>query len=525
MSQALLLWSLPLLVLSSPAAANDGQDRNATNKGSPAGAKESDSAPARAPHLQGNARQAASPGRSGSRQRAASLAPAPKNDAPRILALVNLSAHLTRTQVKRSLEFYELLRKSFGGAWPKTLSPLEDFDLRALLAGDRPDWSLEQAKTLLAEAKVAYATLKVRAALSHLEAAREILLRRVSVDQAKGPLAEVWAYLVMCRNSLGQADLARREAANLALVSPEGKPLPEVLWNRYRPTPSQNTRVRRRRPRPSRKHLAQILVPRGASIYLNFKRLPSSNQGHRDLAQTKPAGRRPRRPSRPGRSASPDDATVPNDQAMERYTIPLSRPVFLAVEAPGKQHYFSMLQPRTGPVRVVLTPAPRDRRADLRRWLDALRGRQPTPDQIQALAAKTKASLFLLIQEDAKGLSLVVLDSRKPAKPLWTKRFPPPPATSTGWPKVTVQDLSGLTAILLPPKPRPSRTALARTARKAARKVANKKNLPIKKPRKKPLWKKWYFWVALGAVAVAATVFAVTKDKQSDQVDIRVSRP
>ncbi len=422
----------------------------------------------------------------------------PKGQTKKILAIVDLSKRLCRTDVSWTLRLYDTIRKALGGSWPKGLAPIDDPELRRVLAGDRPDWSLQQAQALLDRARLAYATLKIQQALTDLQAARELLLRQVPVASAKPLLAQVWAYLVMCHNSLGQGEQARKAAADLALVSADGKPLPRVLWKRYKPKPKQNkpTRrfVRRGRRLKTRGPGALVSVPKGATVYVDFKVLPPT---------------------------APQWIVLPNQSNRNRLALRADRHKYLAVEAPGKRRFFTIVSPTNlDPLQVVLPPAGPDPEAKIRAWLDDIRAKGPDAERISALGARVHAHWILVLLRRPDGRHLALYETARPASPRWTglvADLETQPST---------KQVESLVSLLAPkPKARPTPRALARSARKAARKVAARPTNPATKPKKKPLWKKWYFWVALGAVAVAATVFAVTKDKQSDEVDIRVYRP
>ncbi len=401
---------------------------------------------------------------------------APKPTGPRPLAaLVNVARGPTEQEAGDVLAGYKALARGLPG-WDL----LPDLVARRLLAGSVRDWPIEEARRLLDRGRLAQAALKLEEALSLLERAEDLLLAKVPTEKARPVLKLVWASLVAAHHAAGQIEAARKAAGRLALVSPTGAPLPPSLWNRYRPgtqafTPPAVLRIR---------------APEAARVWVDF------------------------RPSAPSR-----DATAPPQPGeaakWKLWEVPVERPtVLVAVEAPGHARFFESVALRPGETKEIvpiLRPTETNPHAKLAAWWFERLRRGVGPKELQELGWRLHLDLLVVTDTSAQSRTYRLFHVK-----------------------------SGIfqgTVASLDPKALAAWKALrlvrqrVSPARKAARAAArNARPAPAgSTPKQKeatPLWKKWYFWVIIGAVVAGATAFALTRqDEGRDEVEIRVWRP
>ncbi len=402
-------------------------------------------------------------------------APKPRGPKP-LAAIVNVARAPTEEAASEVLAGYEAL----GRAVPNW-DLLPDLVARRLLAGSVRDWPLEAARRLLAQGRLAQAALKLDEAISLLKRAERLLLEKVPTAQSKPVLRLVWASLVAAHHAAGQIAEARRAAARLALVSQDGAPLPPALWSRYRPSAAFLTQ-------PA--HL-RLRAPGEARVWVNFE--PAAPTG--DATG----------PARPGQPAA----------AWKLWEVQARRQtLFLAVELPGHVKFFRIFTFQAGEKRdLVALPSrvPANPHASLARWWFERLRQGVGPKELQELGWRLHADLLVVTDSSARRRTFRLFQ-------VANATFQDTAASLT--PKALAAWRAGV------PEARPV-AAARKAARAAARKARPAPARTIPKHHKaKPLWKKWYFWVVIGAVVIGATAFALTKrDQGQDEVEIRVFRP
>lgn len=404
--------------------------------------------------------------------RPAALPPRP---APVKLAVVNLSP-TDLASINVSLKMYELM-KSMDATIP-------DEAVRQALAGAPFDMSELVAGNLLEKAKLAFAALKRARAVKLLLKAESYYLREVLVVSASKQIATVWTYLLITQNELGLTDQARLAAEQIYRFSKGKKPdeIPLQVWRKY---------IRPFRFRQMRTLFVE--APKGSKVYVDFHLIPP--------------------PSRPGPFIARVDVGAHH----------------VAVEAPGMKRFYERVAQGRGKasVRAFMARSPVDAHASIRAELLLLKNlaEKERTKKLSALGRKLGLDALLLMAQRGGTLFLRFLEASKGSfldKPLVVE-LPLKPSTSK--PLITwLKGVEKARADLLAPKP-PKKIEPIASARKAARKVTAEKKPLKKRPKKKakPLWKKWYFWVAAVAVAVVVTVFAVRKD-EGNKVELTVYR-
>ncbi|MCD6499772.1 MAG: hypothetical protein J7M25_15880 [Deltaproteobacteria bacterium] len=400
-------------------------------------------------------------------------------------AIVVASPHPTKRQVQQVVALYS--HPNFRGLG-QAVGPTA---LRMVLAGAPFNWTIAEARSTLAAARLSYATVKLQQAINQLRRVESLYLRYVPSPQAKNGLHQVWALMVLAYHTLGMSQKARKSAENLALLEPTGNPVPPAIWRQYAP----------KRPARSRRTLT-VDAPANATLLMDFKAVqPTAHRADRATWSLKV--------SRGGHH--------------------------IMLDAPGHAHFYAWVPPgrKDAQTTVDMPTRPADSFAELRAFFSSLSRKNAglDPAALESIARRTRIRLLLVAWFDVQGLKIRAFDSRH-------KRYLGTTITlkgTTGQGTQTRAWTKQVALALSPVKARPShvplpRKALANSTKKAAgqeaKRAAEQRKLKGHHKRK-PLWKRWYFWVAIGTVGILAGVFAYkNKDNStSDVVRVRVHRP
>jgi len=397
-------------------------------------------------------------------------------------AVVVASPHPTKSQVQLIENLY--LTRTFVVFG----RPIASKALRTVLAGAPFVWTTEEARATLTAARLSYATVKLQQAIGQLRRAESLYLRYVPSAQARKGLHQTWALMVLAYHSLGMSKQARQAAENLALLEPSGKPVPPAIWKQY--APSRRGKMRR---------TLSVDGLAGATLLVDFKPVPPTT-----------------------RSAGRDIWTIKVRRAGHHVML----------DAPGHAKFYAWVPSGSKDTQLtaVMPARPADTFMDLRAFLATKSDKGPglDPTDLKKVAQQAGAHLLLVAWFEAQNLRLRAFDASH-------KRYVGATITLHGssgrmaqnptWTKQVAQAFA-------PRKPRPPlpRKALSKSTKKAAdqqaKRAADQRKLKAHH-KGKPLWKRWYFWVAIGAVGILAGVFAYkNKDNStSDVVQVRVHRP
>ncbi len=399
--------------------------------------------------------------------------PCRKATLPGTFAIINTVSPDSSTRKNLHL-LYEILDKTSLG------KGLDKEDLRNALLSAPFDGSFEKADNKLTKGRALYGELKFEEAIDVLKRAKSIFLEHVGQEKGSEGLASTLSYLILSMNSIGQEEQMREYAEILHYVVAGAYPqtIPSSLWKKILP-----------KKRPQKRPL-KIRAPKEASVYVNFKLLE-------------------------------DDAQTVDDNNALWTLISHTGLLHVVVEAPGHKKFYTKIQPGRDEVYIVagMSPLAEDPHQDVRNTVGEWLSKPTVPGEkdMLSLAEKTGADRLILARRKKETIILQIFEAKK--KKLLPLSFEVIPSVS-----VEHSENLSLWATAVAKSLAPKPIDLKKSKRKAAVKVTEKKTLPPKKKKPVPVWKRWYFWTALGVVGIVTVVFAVRKDPES-RVEIKVQRP
>jgi hypothetical protein len=406
---------------------------------------------------------------------------------------------VSSTSVGQLLRLYQALESGRLG------QPISDRALRETLAGKPANPALLKAKSSLDKGKALYGALKLEEAVKSLRRAETLYLEHVATARSRRGLRDTWAYLLLALSSLGQQKEMKEVAGRLRLLTKPGKApagVPASLWKK----------ISARLPKKTKTRGLAIEAPSSAKVWVDFKPV------------SLPAGEPPKEEK--GSGASLRRLRVDGGEH------------HVAVEAAGHRKLYRRVEPGrdSQSITAVLAPESAPPHLRLRRKLAKIRESRAgfTAAASSTIASSLEIARLIVASPAGKGWSLRAFDSK-------TGTFVSPPlaisfpveaadlARLKGWSVKLADKLSPKKkeARAADEKTKPRKLPLKESARKAAAKVAEPKSPAEKgkeKKKPKPLWKRWYFWVAIGAVGIVTAVFALRKE-ETDKVEIEVYRP
>jgi hypothetical protein len=375
--------------------------------------------------------------------------------------------------------------------------PIADRALRAALLKRPSDLTLVRTRAAISAGRSLFAALKHQPAIQKLRQAESLLLQHVSSKTARPLLRETWTYLLLSLDAQGKTQKATAVARNLEkLTAGRQKPpkVPQALWNKYR----------RPKKRPAKMRSLTLETPANVTVQVDFT------------------------------TVAPEKGKPKGDADLRVWKLNVDhKDHHITVEARGHRKFYTHLPAGRKPasISVVLAPLPTVSYKSLREKLAALAGASGKKWSrfLGALARKHAIDRFVTAFERNGQWIVKVFSAQRKAfvGPAAAISFPPTQKTKQkvhAWAHTVVSAVRK--AQSSDEKAAARQRALKKSTRKAAAAVADPKKKPLKKKKKKttPLWKRWYFWVAIGAVGIVTAVFALRKE-ESDKVEIQVYRP
>jgi len=392
-------------------------------------------------------------------------------------AIVNLAGDNPKT-ITELLNLYKILQKSSLG------DGLEETSLQKALLGAAHDTRFKNAQETMKRGKRLYGALKFSEAISVFEKAKTMFLRSVHHDKAADELISTLSYLMLSLNSLGKTPEAREVARTLSFLSRDSVPekVPSPLWKQLKPKRKPNTRI------------LKIRAPKDARVFVDFTLLK--------------------------------DGDAPEADGDVLWSTRIDTGLHhVIVQAKGLRKFYTQVQAGPANVSLVTTmePEPKDPHPNIRstviEWLS--KKAVPTTKELKALARKARVQRLVMVKKEEIVYSLQLFEAKNHQLYSPTVTYTPPIDEKD---KEKLIKWGPVIARSLKPKEETKKIPLEKSTKKAAAEAGKKKPLSEKPKKVPPIWKRWYFWVTLGAVGIVAVVFAVRGDPEN-KVEIEVTRP
>lgn len=400
-------------------------------------------------------------------------------------AIVNLAGDNSRT-ITELLNLYNILKKSSLG------DVLEETSLQRALLGAAYDTRFKDAQETMNRGKRLYGALKFSEAISVLEKAKNMFLRGVDHDKAADELISTLSYLMLSLNSMGKTSEAREIARTLSFLSKNSVPekVPAPLWKQLKPKQKRKPNTR----------ILKIRAPKDARVFVDFKLLKNG--------------------------ALLKGGATPGADGDVLWSTRIDTGLHhIIVEAEGLRKFYTQVQAGPADVSLVTTMELESKdphpyiRSTVIEWLS--KKAVPTTKELKALARKARVQRLVIVKKEKTAYSLQLFEAKN------VRIYP---LTVTYTPPINEKDKEKLIkwgsaiARSLKPKEEVKKIPLEKSTKKAAAEAGKKKPLSEKPKKTPPIWKRWYFWVTLGAVGIVAVVFAVRGDPEN-KVEIEVTRP